>query len=273
MRVRVLPSITDPRSQLLVTFLVNDCVAIDAGALAFHLTGEKLLAVQDIVLTHVHLDHIASLPFIFSELFTSIQTPVRIHATAPDIERLRRHIFNDVIWPDFTRLRNAHGELLTFVPFAWRKPFEVAGLRMTAVPVTHTVETAGLIVEDGQSRCVAFTSDTGATDEFWEVLNALPRLDAVFVDVASQYPRGNSEGVVPSFASLTGGRASKVAAATAGFGSKPEALLPQPGSERNYGACACARRRSGTGCGVHVVASDEKTEPCPKSGGEGGGMS
>jgi cAMP phosphodiesterase len=184
MRVRVLPSVTDPRSQLLVTFLVNDCVAIDAGALAFHLTGEKLLAVQDIVLTHVHLDHIASLPFIFSELFTSIQTPVRIHATAPDIERLRRHIFNDVIWPDFTRLRNAHGELLTFVPFAWRKPFEVAGLRMTAVPVTHTVETAGLIVEDGQSRCVAFTSDTGATDEFWEVLNALPRLDAVFVDVA-----------------------------------------------------------------------------------------
>jgi cAMP phosphodiesterase len=109
---------------------------------------------------------------------------VRIHATANDIERLRCHIFNDVIWPDFTRLRNAHGELLTFVPFTWRDPFEVAGLRLTAVPVTHTVETAGLVVEDGQGRCVAFTSDTGVTDEFWEVLNALPRLDAVFVDVA-----------------------------------------------------------------------------------------
>ncbi|QUV89315.1 3',5'-cyclic-nucleotide phosphodiesterase [Chloracidobacterium aggregatum] len=184
MRVRVLPSLTDPRSQLLITFVVNDCVAIDAGALAFHLTGEALLSVQDIVLTHVHLDHIASLPFIFSEMFASIRTPVRIHATAADIERLRRHIFNDVIWPDFTRLRNAHGELLTFVPFTWREPFRVAGLRLTAIPVTHTVETAGLIIEDGQGRCVAFTSDTGVTDEFWEALNALPRLDAVFVDVA-----------------------------------------------------------------------------------------
>lgn len=184
MRVRVLPSLTDPRSQLLITFVVNDRVAIDAGALAFHLTGEALLAVQDIVLTHVHLDHIASLPFIFSEMFADIRTPVRIHATAADIERLRRHIFNDVIWPDFTRLRNAHGALLTFAPFVWREPFEVAGLRLTAVPVTHTVETAGIIVEDEQGVCVAFTSDTGVTDEFWAALNALPRLDAVFVDVA-----------------------------------------------------------------------------------------
>ncbi|MCS7080586.1 MAG: 3',5'-cyclic-nucleotide phosphodiesterase [Chloracidobacterium sp.] len=184
MQVRALPSLTDPSSQLLISFVVNDRVAIDAGALAFHLNGEALLAVQDIVLTHVHLDHIASLPFIFSELFTEIQTPVRIHATAADIERLRRHIFNDVIWPDFTRLRNAHGELLTFKPFVWRKPFEVAGLRLTAIPVTHTVETAGIIIEDADGVCVAFTSDTGVTDEFWATLNALPRLDAVFVDVA-----------------------------------------------------------------------------------------
>ncbi len=184
MRVRTLPSLTDPRSQLLITFVVNDRMAIDAGALAFHLTGEALLAVQDIVLTHVHLDHIASLPFIFSEMFTDIRAPVRIHATAADIERLRRHIFNDVIWPDFTRLRNAHGELLAFAPFAWREPFEVAGLRLTAIPVTHTVETAGIIIQEPQGPCVAFTSDTGVTDEFWEALNALPRLDAVFVDVA-----------------------------------------------------------------------------------------
>ncbi|MFQ3581342.1 MAG: 3',5'-cyclic-nucleotide phosphodiesterase [Chloracidobacterium sp.] len=184
MRVRVLPSLADPRSQLLITFVVNDCLAIDAGALAFHLTGDALLAVEDIVLTHVHLDHIASLPFIFSEMFADIRTPVRIHATASDIERLRRHIFNNVIWPDFTQIRNAHGELLTFVPFVWRQPFEVAGLRVTSVPVTHTVDTAGIIIEDAQGACVAFTSDTGVTDEFWEVLNGLPRLDAVFVDVA-----------------------------------------------------------------------------------------
>ncbi|MGQ9898481.1 MAG: MBL fold metallo-hydrolase [Acidobacteriota bacterium] len=184
MRVRVLPSLTDQRSQLLITFVVNDCVAIDAGALAFHLTGDALLSIQDIVLTHVHLDHIASLPFIFSEMFTSIQAPVRIHATAADIERLCCHIFNDVIWPDFTRLRNTHGGVLTFVPFTWWEPFNVAGLRLRAIPVTHTVETAGLILEDEQGGCVAFTSDTGVTADFWEALNALPRLDAVFVDVA-----------------------------------------------------------------------------------------
>jgi cAMP phosphodiesterase len=183
MKVKVLPSITDPRSQLLISFVVNDRMAVDAGALAFHLTGEELLAVNDILLTHVHLDHIASLPFIFSEMFTEIRRPVRIHATAADVDRLMAHVFNNVIWPNFTMIKNAHGDLLEFVPFEHNRPFEIIGLECTAVPVTHTVETCGIVLRDDHS-CVAFTSDTGVTDQFWEHLNGLDRLDAVFVDVA-----------------------------------------------------------------------------------------
>lgn len=183
MKVKVLPSITDPRSQLLISFLVNDRLSIDAGALAFHLTGEQLLAVNDILLTHVHLDHIASLPFIFSEMFTDIVKPVKIHASAADIDRLMAHVFNNVIWPNFTKIRNAHGDLLEFIPFQHNVPFELIGLTCTAVPVTHTVETCGVVLQDDHS-CVAFTSDTGITDAFWHHLNQLDRLDAVFVDVA-----------------------------------------------------------------------------------------
>lgn len=183
MKIRVLPSITDQRSQLLITFVVNDRVAIDAGALAFHYTGEKLLRVRDIVLTHTHLDHFISFPFIFSEEFTEIRQPVRIHATAADIDRLRTHIFNNVIWPDFTKIPNAHGPLLSFHPFTFLEPFDIGDLTFMAVPVNHTVETSGQIVDDGRS-CVAFTSDTAITDLFWERLNARERLDAVFVDVA-----------------------------------------------------------------------------------------
>lgn len=183
MKIRVLPSITDQRSQLLISFLINDCVSVDAGAVAFHLTGEKLLRVKDLVLTHVHLDHIASFPFIFSEEFTEIQEPVRIHASERDIHSLKAHIFNNVIWPDFTKIPNQHGQLLAFHPYTTNQPFEVAGLTITPIPVNHTVETFGLVVDDGRVA-VAFSSDTARTDGFWEYLNTVDRLKAVFVDVA-----------------------------------------------------------------------------------------
>lgn len=183
MKVRVLPSITDQRSQLLITYVLNDTVAIDAGALAFHLTGEKLLRVQDIVLTHTHLDHIASLPFIFSEEFTQILEPVRIHASENDIARLKTHIFNNIIWPDFTKIPNAYGPLLEFHPFIHNQHFPINDLKFMPIPVNHTVETSGQVVDDGRV-CLAFTSDTAMTDAFWEYLNGLDRLAAVFVDVA-----------------------------------------------------------------------------------------
>jgi cAMP phosphodiesterase len=183
MKIRVLSSDTNPVSQLLITFVVNERLAIDAGTLAFHLKGEELLRVQDILLTHIHLDHIASLPFIFSEMFASIRTPVRIHATPTDIANLKAHVFNDIIWPDFTKIANPHGALMEFVPFAHRRPFEIAGLKCTPIPVNHTVETCGVVLEDDHA-CVALSSDTGLTSEFWTFLNGLERLDAVFVDVA-----------------------------------------------------------------------------------------
>lgn len=183
MKIRILPSISDPRSQLLITYVLNDRIAIDAGALAFHLTGEELLRVQDIVLTHTHLDHIASFPFIFSEEFTNIREPVRIHATEKDIHSLRAHIFNNIIWPDFTKIPNAYGPLLGFHPFTPNQPFHLNDLTFTAIPVNHTVDTCGFLVDDGKVS-IGFTSDTALTDQFWEEMNRSERLAAIFVDVA-----------------------------------------------------------------------------------------
>lgn len=183
MKVRVLPSITDPRSQLLITFVLNDHISLDAGALAFHLTGEELLRVKDIVLTHTHLDHIASLPFIFSEMFVDILEPIRIHATAKNIEELKAHVFNNIIWPDFTKIPNAHGPLLSFHPFELNEPFTIGELTFHPIPVNHVVETSGHIVDDGRVS-VAFTSDTTITDAFWEEVNRKDNLKAIFIDVA-----------------------------------------------------------------------------------------
>ena len=54
---------------------------------------------------------------------------------------------------------------------------------MKAIPVNHIVPTVGIVISDG-TRTVAFSSDTAETDEFWAVLNSLPRLDAILIEAS-----------------------------------------------------------------------------------------
>jgi ribonuclease BN (tRNA processing enzyme) len=61
--------------------------------------------------------------------------------------------------------------------------FSTEGLRFTPVPVTHTILTHGLLVED-DSSAVFFTSDTSATDRAWQAANECAHLRAVFIDLS-----------------------------------------------------------------------------------------
>jgi ribonuclease BN (tRNA processing enzyme) len=64
-----------------------------------------------------------------------------------------------------------------------REEFQVAHLRITAVPVNHIVPTVGLIVSDGTTT-VAFSSDTAATEEFWQLINERPDIAAIFIEAS-----------------------------------------------------------------------------------------
>ena len=55
--------------QRLTCYLIDDCVTVDAGSIAIALTTEQRASVQDIIVTHVHMDHIASLPIFIDDLY------------------------------------------------------------------------------------------------------------------------------------------------------------------------------------------------------------
>jgi ribonuclease BN (tRNA processing enzyme) len=60
---------------------------------------------------------------------------------------------------------------------------ELEGLRITPVPVHHAVPTFGFLVEDA-AGAVAFSSDTGPTDELWARAGARANLRAVFLEAS-----------------------------------------------------------------------------------------
>jgi len=99
------------------------------------------------------------------------------------IALLERDIFNWNVYPRFSEIKNEYGPVMEYIPVPTGEEFRVAHLTVTAVAVNHIVPTVGLVVADGKS-VVAFSSDTAETDDFWDLINRSPHLDALLVETS-----------------------------------------------------------------------------------------
>jgi len=188
MKVQLLPSTIDDcgkasARQHLMSIIIDDLVAIDAGSLAFSCSELQRSDVRDIVLTHTHLDHIAGLPLFIDDLFASLTAPVRVHATREMIETLERDIFNWQVYPRFSELSNEHGPVIKYLEFEPGSHFDVQHLRVESVLVNHNVSANGYIISD-DSISVAITGDTAETDEIWTKINSITDLKALLIECA-----------------------------------------------------------------------------------------
>jgi len=193
--IQLLPSTFDAQGrataeQRLTCFLVDDCVAIDAGSVALALTDPQRELVRDIIVTHPHMDHIACLPIFIDDLFASLKEPIRVHATQEVIGLLERDVFNWNVYPRFSDLTNDYGPVMQYVPLTIGEEFKVAHLRVVAMPVNHIVPTIGLIISD-DTATIAFSSDTAETQEFWDIVNGKSRVDALLIETS--FPNSMSE--------------------------------------------------------------------------------
>src|SRR5258706_5144783 len=188
MKIQMLPSTIDENGrasvrQHLLSIVIDDRVAIDAGCLAFSCTDNQRDEIRDIILTHTHLDHIAGLPLFIDDLFATLTEPVRVHATREMIDILERDVFNWSIYPRFSELANDNGAVVEYREFARGASFEVKHLSVQSVSVNHKVSANGYIVSDGKVS-VAITGDTAETDEIWEKCNGVSNLKSIIAECA-----------------------------------------------------------------------------------------
>jgi ribonuclease BN (tRNA processing enzyme) len=184
MKVRILPSSPDAgQLQHLISFVIDDRVAIDAGCIGLCGAVQAQAGLTSVLLTHSHLDHVASLPMFAMNVIDHAGRGVVV--TAPDsvIASLRQDVFNGRVWPDFPATRLNGQPLVQFESVGLRQPTAVGGLTVTAIPLNHPVPTVGYLVDDGRSA-VLFATDTGLTDEVWETAGRNSRLTTAFIDVA-----------------------------------------------------------------------------------------
>lgn len=178
-------------------FLLDGRLALDAGALASMLTIEEQCALEAVVVSHAHLDHVRDLAGILDNRVQSGAGLLRVYAPAETIAVLKAHFFNGLLWPDFTRIPSVDAPSLALLPLAWEQPESLldGAFTVTAVPVTHTIDCAGFVVAAGRAgaggAALGYTGDTGPTDRFWEVLDATPNVRLLLAEVSLPESQGH----------------------------------------------------------------------------------
>jgi len=165
------------------SLLLNDEILIDAGTGVGDLPLVSMSLVQHIFLTHSHMDHIASIPLLLDSVFERIATPVVIHGLAETIQALKKHVFNNIIWPDFAALPSPQHPVMRYEVMAPGDVFAFEDYTIEMIPVNHIVPCVGYRVQSLE-KAFAFSGDTTTNDRFWATLNQRERLDLLIVEAA-----------------------------------------------------------------------------------------
>ena len=170
--------------QNLTTYVINDCVAIDAGCLGLMVPVSAQRSIRHVLLSHTHIDHLATLPLFLDNVFQSGEDCPQIHASEDVWSCLTSDVFNERLWPDLSRVATAESSFYAPREIRSESTFEIAGLQITPVSVDHVVPTLGFLIEDDCSA-VVIASDTGPTERIWELASRMPfrnKLRAVFLE-------------------------------------------------------------------------------------------
>lgn len=163
----------------LTSFRINDTLLMDAGTITSELILEEQVKITDILITHAHLDHVRDILFLADNLIELVVTqqhdPVRIWGIKEVLESIKTHLLNDTIWPDFTVLPASERPVLVDKVLEPGRVERICGLNVCTYLVNHAQAASGYVVWGGRvGENLAFTGDTGPSDDWWASLNQLP---------------------------------------------------------------------------------------------------
>jgi ribonuclease BN (tRNA processing enzyme) len=165
------------------SFMLNSCTVIDAGNLIDALAKESL-HVENIYLTHSHLDHISDIAYIIDNYFCKRSKTVNIIALPQTIQALKEHFFNDIIWPDFSKiyLENSETIALKYSELRLNTLYSLDE-QTTLMPIQtdHTVPSCGYIYKVNE-RGVLITADTYSLENIIEMLNSDKEIKSFVVE-------------------------------------------------------------------------------------------
>lgn len=164
-------------------FLLDGRVCLDAGSVTNMLTLKEQQRIETVLVSHAHLDHVRDLAMLSDTRTQQGGPPLVIASTPGTIAVLKKHFFNDKLWPDFSKIPEQQNATVVFQTLKPEVEHELSGFRVRPVMVDHSVEAAAFLIGDGEST-IAYSGDTGPTERLWDVLQEQRELRALVMEVA-----------------------------------------------------------------------------------------
>ncbi len=164
-------------------FKIDDDILIDAGSGITTLGFEQLLAIDHVVLTHAHLDHVLGLPLLLDAVGEQRTTPVVVHALPEVLDALSAHLFNWHLWPDFRQIPSVDAPWVRFEPLPLGASLTLGARSFTPLPVNHVVPACGIRIGAAGGSLV-FSGDTTSSEAFTAALNAIPDLRHLIIETS-----------------------------------------------------------------------------------------
>jgi|WetSurMetagenome_2_1015567.scaffolds.fasta_scaffold266553_1 ribonuclease BN (tRNA processing enzyme) len=168
----------EARDKKCISFLINNKVLIDAGALTSSLSIEEQTRLKAVLLTHPHYDHIKDLPILALNMFRE-RASIDVYASPDTCNMITTHFLNGKVYPDFQNIP-LEKPTIRFNAVEPYKSFSVEGLNIIALPVNHPGGSVGYQVSNSEGRGFFYTSDTGpGLANCWRSISS----DLMLVDV------------------------------------------------------------------------------------------
>jgi ribonuclease BN (tRNA processing enzyme) len=165
------------------SMLLDHDTLIDAGTGVGDLSINELAQIDHIFVTHSHVDHVATIPFIVDTVGWMRDRPLTVHATQETLAILREHLFNWKLWPDFSQIPNATKPVMRYETVSLGGTVALNGRAITPLPANHVVPAVGYHLDSGKASLV-FTGDTTTNDALWPIVNRIANLKYLIIETA-----------------------------------------------------------------------------------------
>ena len=165
------------------SLLLDHDTLIDAGTGVGDLSINELAQIDHIFVTHSHMDHVGSIPFVVDTVGWMRNKPLTVHATEETLAILRNHLFNWKLWPDFSQIPDARNPVMRFEAVSVGSAVALNGRKVTALPANHLVPGVGYHLDSGKASLV-FTGDTTSNDALWPMVNEIANLKYLIIETA-----------------------------------------------------------------------------------------
>ena len=168
------------------SFQIYKDIVIDAGNV-LNALGDEAKDINHIFLTHSHADHITDLPFIIETFFESREIPLTIYALEETIEVLKKHSFNDVIWPDFTKIKLLRNDTFSLIlkPIKIDEVIKIHNYSIKAIKANHISGACGFVIKKNHQGFV-ISGDTYINPLMWEEIDNDEEIKSLVIECS--YP-------------------------------------------------------------------------------------